>query len=121
MFLFPNTLIVLIVFLQDLSEVWAPGTPVYACRSRARALLLYRASQLLYWLIHLRGCVWICLYAATAAGTYCQDRGKPGEELNCLSLEREVSRFLDELTATAFSPIHMEFGGDGAVARQTDT
>lgn len=48
--------------------------------------------------------MWICLSAATAASTYCQDRGKPSEECKCRSLDREVSRLPEELTAASFPP-----------------
>lgn len=32
-----------------------------------------------YWLLYLRGWVWMRLCAATASSTHCQGRGKPGE------------------------------------------
>lgn len=32
-----------------------------------------------YWLLYLRGWVWMRLCAATAASTHCRGRGKPGE------------------------------------------
>ena len=83
----------------------APGTPVCAHRAESVvALPLLRAWQLLYWLIYLRGCVWICLSAATAASTYCQGRGKPSEEGNRRSPEREVSHLPEELTAASLPP-----------------
>lgn len=78
------------------------------------ALPLPCAWQLLYWLIYLQGCMWVCRYTATAASTYCQDRGKPSEGVLLPSLEREVSRLLNELIAASPPLTHMEFGGDSA-------
>lgn len=65
------------------------------------ALLPRAAWQLLYWLIYLRGCVWICLYTASAAGTYYQDR-EAKQRVGLLELE--ASRLPDGLTAASFAP-----------------